>query len=110
MEKVYRVCAHVSIPRENEKNEAKEDYKKKTVLMQGHFKKVLKGDAILVLNLEKKGVKGYIGGNALMEMTLAFHYKKPIYILKNISKDLSIAEEIFGLNPIVIQGNLKKIK
>jgi hypothetical protein len=48
--------------------------------MKGHFKKVLDSDAILVTNFEKNGVEGYIGGNVLMEITLAFHYKKPIFI------------------------------
>ncbi len=85
----------------------KADYKVKTKLMDDHFKKVLESDAILVLNGEKNGIKGYIGGNTLMEMTLAYHYKKPIYVYNEISPELPIAEEIYGLNPIFINGNLK---
>lgn len=87
----------------------KEDYAKKTKLMKNHFRKVIECDAILVVNFEKNGVEGYIGGNTLMEMTLAFHYKKPIFIYNDISEDLSIKEEVFGLKPIFINGNLKKI-
>lgn len=86
------------------------DYYKKTILIKDHFKKVVKGDAILVLNFEKNGTKGYIGGNTLMEMTVAFLNNKPIYIYNDISDYLNIKEEIYGLKPIFIKGNLKKIK
>ncbi len=88
----------------------KKDYKKKTLLMKEHFKKVMQSDAILVTNFEKNNIKGYIGGNVLMEMVLAFHYKKPIFIYNNISEDLGIKEEIYGLNPIFINGDLKILK
>lgn len=88
----------------------KEDYKKKTQLMNDHFKKVLEADSILVVNSEKNGMTGYIGGNALMEMTLAYHYKKPIFLWNDIANKLSIEEEVRGLNPTVIHQNLTKIK
>lgn len=84
----------------------KKDYKIKTQLMKLHFKKVVESDAILVLNFEKNGIQGYIGGNVLMEMVIAFHYKKPIFIYNDISEDLPIKEEVYGLEPIFIQGNL----
>lgn len=87
----------------------KADYGKKTKLMKDHFKKVLEADAILVYNKEKNGISGYIGGNGLMEMTLAFHYKKPIFIYEPISEKLSIAEEVYGLNSVFINKNLNLI-
>jgi hypothetical protein len=88
----------------------KNDYKKKTLLVKDHFKKILEADAILVINLEKNGIEGYIGGNTLMELALAFHYKKPIFILNDISEKLSIAEEIYALQSKFIKGDLKNIK
>ncbi len=87
----------------------KKDYHKKTKLMLKHFKKIIDADAILILNLEKRGLQGYIGGNTLMEMTLAFHYKKPIFIYDNISEELSFKEEIYAVNPKFIERDLKKI-
>ena len=87
-----------------------EDYKIKTKLMKDHFKKVLAADAILVVNNEKNGIKGYIGGNGLMEMTLAFHYKKPIFIYEPISNELTVAEEVYGLNPIFINKDLTIVR
>lgn len=86
------------------------DYKIKTKLMKHHFEKVKEGDAILVLNLEKRGMPGYIGGNVLMEMTVAFQNKKPIYIFNQISENLNIKEEVLGLSPKFLNGNLKKIR
>jgi diphthamide synthase subunit DPH2 len=88
----------------------KKDYAKKTKFMQEHFGKVINSDAILVVNFEKNKIAGYIGGNVLMEMTLAFHYKKPIFIYNDITEDLGIKEEIFGLNPIFLKSNLNLIR
>lgn len=85
------------------------DYHKKTALMRGHFDEIDKGDAILVVNNEKHDVKNYIGGNVLMEMTLAFHQKKPIYLLNEIPDESPFLEEIIGLEPIVLKGDLSKI-
>ena len=87
----------------------KDDYKIKRNLMKSHFQKVTEADAILVLNKEKNGITGYIGGNGLMEMAIAFHYKKPIFIYDKISDKSNIAEEVYGLNPIFIGGDLNLI-
>ncbi|MBI4089576.1 MAG: hypothetical protein HY424_02615 [Candidatus Levybacteria bacterium] len=85
------------------------DYKIKTKLMNDHFKKVIKADAILVVNNEKRGLAGYIGGNTLMEMTLAYYFKKPIFILNEISNKLPIKEEVLGVNPIFLKGSIKNL-
>jgi len=74
-----------------------------------HFEKVAWADAILVANYDKNDVKGYIGGNTLMEMGLAFYLKKKIYLLNEIP-ELSYKEEILGVRPIIIDGDLNKIK
>ncbi len=85
-------------------------YHLKTKLMVGHFRKVIESDAILVLNLERNGRPGYIGGNMLMEMVIAFHHKKPIFIYDAIADNLSYKEEVYGLNPIFIQKKLDRIR
>ena len=85
------------------------DYRVKAKLMRRHFKKVFESDAILVLNYEKKGAQGYIGGNTLMEMAIAFHYRKPIYVLNPVPEASPIYEEILGMNPVFLKGDLKKI-
>jgi len=85
-------------------------YKRKTFLMRDHFKKVVNGDAVLVVNLRKHEVDGYIGGNTLMEMALAFHLKKPIFILNEIPNNFFLYEEIVGVQPVILNGNLNLIK
>ncbi|MDP3901107.1 MAG: hypothetical protein Q8Q38_02095 [bacterium] len=85
------------------------DYKRKAKLMRQHFKKVIEADAILVLNYRKKGMEGYVGGNGLMEMAIAFHYKKPIYVLNPVSESSPLYEEILGMGPVFLKGNLNTI-
>ena|SRR3989338_1039701 len=86
------------------------DWKKKTALMKEHFEKVLEGDAVLVLNFAKNGVDGYIGGNVLMEMALAFHYKKPLYVLHPVNAKLPVYEEVLGMQPLFLNGELNNIR
>ena len=73
-----------------------------------HFDKVVWSDAILVLNHDKNNIKGYIGANTFLEMGLAFHLNKKIYLLNSIP-ELSYKEELLGIKPIVINGNLNLI-
>ena len=87
-----------------------EHYKKKTALINGHFKKISEADAILVINKTKRGIRGYIGGNALMEMTLAYIQKKPIFLWNDISSKSPIEEEVRGLNPIIVGQDITKIR
>lgn len=85
------------------------EYHKKTKLMKGHFKEIEKADSVLVLNYEKNGIKNYIGGNVLMEMTIAFYLNKPIFLLNKPLNQLPYYEEIMGMNPIVINGNVTEL-
>ncbi len=87
-----------------------EDYKKKTFLTKNHFKKIVKSDSILVLNYEKNGKPGYIGGAVLAEMAIALHFNKPIFILNPIQEDVSYKEELLGALPIILGGKLEAIK
>ena len=86
-----------------------DDYHKKTALMRAHFDEVANGDITLVCNYEKHGVPNYIGGNVLMEMTLAFYLNKPIYVLNDIPEDSSFLEEIIGIGSIPLHGNLQAL-
>jgi len=78
-------------------------------LIRSHFKKIEKSDAILVLNYTKGSVRNYIGGNTLMEMGYAFYLGKKIYLLNPIPNQ-SYTEELIAMQPIILNGNLSKIK
>lgn len=85
-------------------------YMRKAYLMKNHFDKIASSDAIFVVNDQKRGIKGYIGANVLMEMGLAFHFKKPIFVLSNVSADLPVYEEVRAMNCIVVNQDLTKVK
>ncbi len=76
--------------------------------MRRHFDKIAWSDAILVLNYAKNNIQGYVGGNTLMEAGLALFLKKKIYLLNSIP-EISYKEEILGMKPVVINGDLNKI-
>lgn len=74
-----------------------------------NFNKIVEGDSILVINNEKNGVKGYIGANVLMEIGLAFYFKKKIYILKPIEENAPYKEELLSFDVKFINNDLNKI-
>ncbi len=81
----------------------------KGAAINDHLGKVEWSDAILVVNSEKRGVLGYIGGNTLIEMGLAFYLKKPIYLLNPVSSELSYKQEVMGMKPILLNGDLRRV-
>lgn len=81
---------------------------RKEFAMRLHFDKVAWADAVLVLNHDKNNILGYVGANTLMEMGLALHLNKKIYLLNSIP-EISYKEEILGMKPKVLGGDLSKI-
>ena len=86
-----------------------EDFKEKARLMSEHFKEISEGNLLLIVNDEKHGQPGYIGSNVLLEMGIGFYLKKPIYLLNEVNKEAQNYEEVAGMAPIIINGNLTKI-
>ncbi len=72
-------------------------------LMQG-------GEAILVMNLDKNGIKNYVGGNTLMEIGFAHVLGQKIFLLNPIPDMPYCKSEIEATKPIIINGNLSLIK
>lgn len=75
-----------------------------------HYEKIDWCDGILVINHEKRGIDGYVGGNTLIEIGVAFYLKKKIYILNPVSSELSYKQEIMGMKPTILNGDLTLIK
>ncbi len=75
-------------------------------MMRDHMNKIAQADVILVWNQPKKGINGYIGGNTLVEMGYAFALEKPIYLLNSIPQDVPYRDEIVGMNPTILEGDL----
>lgn len=100
-----------------ENDEAKTDWSKTSVgyhgkaqLIREHFDEIARSDAILVTNYEKHGQANYIGPNVLMEMAIAFYLKKTIYILNGKPINSPLIDEILGLEPIFLDGDIDKLK
>lgn len=72
-------------------------------------KKIENSDAVLIMNHEKNGIKGYIGSNTLMELTIALYFGKKIYFLYPIDEKHPHFEELIGINLVVLNGDLDKL-
>ena len=67
-------------------------------------------DAILVLNYDKNGIKNYVGGNTLMEIGFAYVLNKKIFLLNQIPEIPFYKSEIEAVKPVIINGDLTRIK
>jgi len=73
-----------------------------------HFRRIQEGDAILVLNYEKKEIPNYIGGNTFLEMGLAFWLGKKIFLMNPVPQ-MNYSIEMHSMQPTVIDGDLTLI-
>ncbi|HEY4518586.1 MAG TPA: hypothetical protein VJG48_03120, partial [Candidatus Paceibacterota bacterium] len=64
----------------------------------------------LVINEPKREIDGYIGGNTLIEIGVAFYLRKQIYISNPVSSALSYKQEIMGIKPVLLNGRLDLIQ
>jgi non-canonical (house-cleaning) NTP pyrophosphatase len=80
----------------------------KNSLIQDHLNKITASDAVLIFNKDKNGVANYIGGNTLMEMAFAYAQGIEIFLL-NAAPDQGYTDEILGMKPIILGGNVEKI-
>lgn len=81
-------------------------------VMKENFDQVAQSNAILVVNKNRNGIDGYIGVSALMEMAVAHHLNKKIFVYNEVPHFNKVrwAHEVAIIQPIIIKGDLKKIK
>ena len=65
-------------------------------------------DAALVLNYEKHGNPDYIGGATFLEIYDAFCAGKKIYLMNDIPQGI-LFDEIQGMNPMILHGDLTRL-
>jgi len=75
-----------------------------------HYNDIEKNDAILVLNLDRKGIKNYIGANTFLEIGFAHVLGKKIFLLNKMPAMDYLKDEIEAIEPIALNGDLSKIK
>lgn len=80
-------------------------------IMKEHFKLIENSDAMLVLNFNKNNINGYIGTATLMEIGIAYHFNKKIFLLHKLPShsEHRWVHEVRITQPIIIDGDLSKI-
>jgi hypothetical protein len=50
----------------------------------GYFDKIRSGDAVLIVNIKKHGIEGYVGANTLMEAACGAALGKPVFYFNDL--------------------------
>ena len=78
-------------------------------LFQDSEDRIKASDAIYLLNYEKHGVPGYVGGATLIELYIAYREHKKIFLEEDVEKG-PMYDEIMGFDPVFVRGNLELIR
>lgn len=95
---------------ENKGSKEHGDYVAKEDLIKRHWEKVKDSEAILVINEEKKGIKGYIGANTFLEMGFALVLDKKIFVLYELPEESQYIDELRGMKAVIINNDLNLVK
>lgn len=84
----------------------------KNNVMKKCFDLVAAADAVLVLNHKRNGTEGYIGTSGLMEMAIAHHLNKKIFLFNKPPHydQVRWAHEVAIMQPKIINGDLSLIR
>lgn len=78
--------------------------------LQDGFNQVAESDVVLVCNYAKNNIQGYLGTSVLMELAIAYHFKKKVFLLYDYDKSQNYGLEITIINPVIINNDLSKIQ
>lgn len=109
---VVGIKPHLDDPDFVENLDGNLEYCRKYNVMRRNFKFIAQNDAVLVLNYRRNNMDGYIGTSALLEMGVSRHLGKKIFLMHKTPdyKKVRWAHEVAIMQPIVINGDLTKIK
>lgn len=95
---------------DDEKEEIKLDQKNHQDAIREFWHLMQGADAVLCMNLDKHGIKNYIGGNTLMEIGFAHVLNQKIFLYNPIPEIPFYQSEIEAVRPIIIHGDLSRIE
>jgi hypothetical protein len=91
-------------------NTSRVQAKKTLELINEHFHKIEKSDAILIVNMTKGDIKNYIGANTFLELGFAHYLNKKIYLLNPIPDQPYIIDEVLTIDPVVLDGTIDNLE
>ncbi|HZM64014.1 MAG TPA: hypothetical protein VFB59_02675 [Candidatus Saccharimonadales bacterium] len=95
---------------DDEKEAVKLDEKYNHDAIREFWKPMQNADALVVANYDKSGIKNYIGGNAFLEIGFAHVLGLRIYLMNDIPDMPYYGTEIIAMKPVVLHGDLSKVK
>jgi len=78
-------------------------------LIRAYYDEIKDADAVLLMNVPKRGISGYIGGNAFLEYGFAHVLDKIIYLMFPYNETSPYVAEMAAMDAHVIDGDLSKI-
>lgn len=94
---------------DEEKERIKIDQKNHQDAIREFWRLMQGADAVLVMNLDKHGVKNYIGGNTLMEIGFAHVPDQKIFLYNPIPEIPYYQSEIEAVKPVIINRDFSKV-
>lgn len=95
--------SHEQMHSESYKNKINHD------LIRGYYDKIDASDAVLIMNIDRKGIEGYVGGNSFLEMGFAHVLNKKLYLWKAIP-EMGYKDEMIAMQPEVLNEDLQKLE
>lgn len=83
--------------------------KKEFDLIRGYFQKIKESDAVLIMNLQKNEIDGYIGANTFLEIGFAYALSKKIFLWNPVPKMWN-TDEINAMDVTVVNREIKNIR
>ena len=80
----------------------------KSGMLKKQAEKVMANDAVLALNFEKDGKPNYVGGATFLELFKAWELGKKIFLYNPIPEGI-LHDELVGMNPVIINGDIARI-
>lgn len=78
-------------------------------LIRAYYDEIKSADGVLLMNVPKNGVDGYIGGNTFLEFAFAHVLDKAVYLMYPFDVTSTYASEMAAMDATILDGNLSRI-
>lgn len=92
-----------------EDNHESTNHKIEHDLIREYYLMIKNADAVIIANYDKRNIKNYVGGNSFLEAGFAHALNKKLYFMNDIP-DMIYGDELCALQPIILNGDLSKIR